>query len=108
MSDRESLVPPTVVVLPEEIDILNADSVGERLVAAIVPGVAVVIADLTVTVFCDCAGVDNLVLAHHKASASNAELRLAVRSRAVLRVLELLEVDQVLSVYPDLDAALAA
>ena len=62
MIDSECLIGPAVVVLPDEIDFLNADSVGERLAAALVPGVAVVIADLTVTVFCDCAGVRSLLL----------------------------------------------
>jgi len=52
MVDCECLVGPVVVVvLPDEIDIVNADYVGERLAVAIVPGVAVVIVDLTVTVF---------------------------------------------------------
>src|SRR5579862_6977744 len=108
MIDREFLVGPAVVVLPEEIDVTNADSVGTRLVAAIVPGVSVVVADLTATGFCDCAGVRSLVLAHRKASASNSELRLVARSRAVLRILELVGADQVLPVYPDLSAALAS
>jgi anti-anti-sigma factor len=107
MIDRECLVGPAVVVLPDEIDILSAGSVGERLMAAIVPGVAVVIADLTGTTFCDCAGVNTLLLASRKARASNAELRLVVRSRVVLRILELLGTDQVLPVYPDLGMALA-
>lgn len=106
MSDLECLVGSAVVVLPDEIDVLNAASVGEQLVAAIVPGVAV-IADLSMTTFCDCAGVYSLLLAHREASAGNAELRLVARSRAVLRILELLGTDQVLPVYPDLSAALA-
>lgn len=97
-----------VVVLPDEIDAVNAGSVGELLGAAIVPGVTVVVADMTVTDFCDCAGINILILASHQASASNAELRLAVSSPAVLRVLELIGADQVLRVYPDLTAALAA
>jgi anti-anti-sigma factor len=109
MIDRECLVgPAVVVVLPDEIDFVNADSVGERLAVAIVPGVAVVIADLTVTVFCDCAGVRSLLLAGRRASAVHAELRLVVRARAVLRILELLGADQVLPVYPDLGMAQAA
>jgi anti-anti-sigma factor len=108
ISDREFLTGSVVVVLPGDIDAVNAGSVGELLVAAIVPGVTVVIADLMVTDFCDCAGINSLMQASRKASASNAELRLAVRSVAVLRVLELLGADRVLRVYPDLDAALAA
>ncbi|MGZ6800771.1 MAG: STAS domain-containing protein, partial [Mycobacteriaceae bacterium] len=83
-------------------------SVGEQLVAAIVHGVAVVVADLSMTTFCDCAGVHSLLLARRAASASNAELRLVARSRAVLRILELLGTDQVLPVYPDVSAALLA
>jgi anti-anti-sigma factor len=108
MIDIECLVGPAVVVLPDEIDFLNADSVGERLAAAIVPGVAVVIADLTVTVFCDCAGVRGLLLAGRRASAVHAELRLVVRAGAVLRILELFGADQVLPVYSDISTALAA
>jgi anti-sigma B factor antagonist len=108
MIDRECLVSPAVVVLPGEIDFRNADSVVELLVAALVPGAGVIIADLTLTAFCDCAGVRSLLLAHHKAGASNVELRLVVRSRIVLRILELVGADQVLSVYPDLGVALAA
>ncbi len=107
MSDRECLAGPAVVVLPDEIDAFNADSAGERLVAVIVPGVTVVIADLTATVFCDCAGVRSLLVACRRASAVDAELRLVVRSRAVLRILGLLGADQILPVYPDLSAALA-
>jgi anti-anti-sigma factor len=108
MIDRECLAVPAVVVLPDVIDFLNADSAGRQLAAAVVPGVTVVIADLTGTVFCDCAGVRSLLLAHRQALAGHAELRLVIRSRAVLRVLELLGADQVLPVYPDLGLALAA
>jgi anti-anti-sigma factor len=108
MSDREWLGGPAVVVMPGEIDIINADSVGERLCAAIVSGAAVIIADLSMTTFCDCAGVYSLLLAHRQASASNAELRLTVGTRGVRRILALLKADQVLAVYPDLGAAVAA
>ncbi len=38
-----------VVTLPAEIDISNADSVGEQLCAALAPGVKTVIADMTGT-----------------------------------------------------------
>jgi anti-sigma B factor antagonist len=107
MSDLKCLVRSAVVVLPDEIDVVNAGSVGEQLVAAIVPGVAVVVADLSTTTFCDCAGVRSLLLAHREARASNAELRLVARSRAVLRILKLLGTDQLLPVYSDLSAALA-
>src|SRR5580704_4210022 len=85
----ECLIGPAVVVLPDEIDFRNAACVGELLAAALVPGVAVVIADLTMTVFCDCAGVRSLLLAGRRANAVHAELRLVVRASVVLRILEL-------------------
>jgi anti-anti-sigma factor len=106
ISDRELVTGAVIVVLPDEIDAVNAESLAELLGAAIVPGVTVVVADLTGTSFCDCAGINSLLLASRQASASNAELRLAVRSPAVLRILELTGADQVLRVYPDLAAAL--
>lgn len=96
------------MLLPVDIDTVNAGSVGDLLAAAIVPGVDVVVADLTVTTFCDCAGVHSLLLAFRKASANSAELRLAVGSIAVVRILKLVGADEVLLVYPDLGAALAA
>lgn len=98
---------PVIVTLPAEIDAANAGSVAQLLGTAIVPGMTV-IADLTATSFCDCAGTNSLVLASRQASARHAELRLAIRSPAVLRILELIGADRVLRVYPDLAAALAA
>lgn len=106
IGDHELVTGAVVVVLPDEIDAVNAESAAEMLGAAVVAGVTVVVADLTRTNFCDCAGIDSLLLASRKASASNTELRLAVRSPAVLRILELTGADQVLRVYPDLAAAL--
>ena len=106
-SDREYLGAPAVVVLPDEIDLLNAQSVGARLSAAIGSGASVIIADLSMTTFCDCAGARTLLLAHRTASASNAELRLVIRSRAILHILALINADHVLPVYPDLGAAAA-
>ena len=107
MSDQGFLA-PVVVALPAQIDITNADRAGARLAAALGVGAAVLIADLTATTFCDCAGVRNLLQAHHQAAAEHRQLRLAARSPGVLLILGLLAVDQVLAVYPDLPSALAA
>jgi anti-anti-sigma regulatory factor len=62
----------------------HADLVGEQLGSAFVPGVTVVIADMTATARCDSWGVRMLVLAHRRAAANHAELRLVAPS-AVLR-----------------------
>jgi hypothetical protein len=51
ISDREFITGSVVVVLPDEIDVVNAGSLGELLDATIVPGVTVVVADLMATNF---------------------------------------------------------
>jgi anti-sigma B factor antagonist len=107
MLDDERLNRLVIVSLPAEIDMANAEDVGEQLCAAFAPGVTVVIADLGSTVFCDCSGVRQLVLARKRAVASNRELRVVISSAGVLRVLAILRVDRVLEIYPDLAAALA-
>jgi anti-anti-sigma factor len=104
--DQDRVTGPVIVRLPDEIDITNAGQVGEQLSEAFGPGVTMVIADLTDTIFCDSSGVRNLMAAHDKAVQSDAELRLAVPSGSVLRVLQLMGVDRVLPVYPTVSAAL--
>ena len=112
MDDQDRLVrvqaDAVVVTLPAEIDMSNADSVGRDLSAALEPGVKVVVADMTSTVFCDSGGLRNLVMSYHKAAASGAELRLAVRSKAVVHVIELTGILKLMGVYPSVAAALAA
>ena len=106
MRDPQRLTQPVVVTLPVEIDISNADRVGEELCAAFAPGVRVVIADMTATRFCDSSGISMLVVAHRKAIASDAELRLVALSTEVLHALTLVRIDHLLPVYPSLVEAL--
>lgn len=103
--DLQTLVAPVVVALPEEIDISNADSMREQLRSAFRPGVAVVIADMTSTAFCDMSGWRNLLSAHDDAGADGVQLRLVIPPGGVRRVLKLLGFDRVLAVYPSLDSA---
>jgi anti-sigma B factor antagonist len=100
------LVVPEIVVLPAEIDIANAAQVGDDLLAALGAGAAVVIADMTLTEFCDSSGIRYLLIAHDRAIASTAELRLVITSAAVLRVLQTIGLDRLLRIYPSLHAAL--
>ena len=110
MDDPQHVAPvqpwPVVVTLPAEVDIANADSVGEELCAAFAPGVRTVIADMTDTRFCDSSGISMLIVAHQKALSNHAELRLVVLSTAVLRALTLVRIDHLLPVYPSLAEAL--
>jgi anti-sigma B factor antagonist len=106
MRDPQRLTQPVVITLPAEIDISNADRIGEELCAAFAPGIRAVIADMTGTRFCDSSGISVLVAAHRKATASHAELRLVVLSTVVLRALTLVRIDHLLPVYPSLAEAL--
>jgi hypothetical protein len=54
--------PLAVVPLPAEINVDNAREVGRDLLAAVVPGVTAVVADLTATTFCDLPGAHMLAL----------------------------------------------
>jgi anti-sigma B factor antagonist len=104
-------VPPVaawpIVRLPAEINITNAAHVEDELRASVSPGVAVVIADMTQTKFCDSSGIRGLVRANDVAAAAGAGLRIATRSDAVLRIFHLVGVDQLLAVFPSVEAALA-
>ena len=51
-----------VVPLPAEIDITNAREAGRDLLAAVVPGVSAIVADMTATTFFDSSGASMLAL----------------------------------------------
>ena len=107
MADPQQL-PAVVVALPAEIDLANAARVGQQLGSACTPGVRTVIADMTATTFCDSSGISMLVRAHKQAAANGTQLRLVVRSTAVLRALTLVRMDYLLPICPSLSRALAA
>lgn len=103
----QPLAVPEIVTLPAEIDITNARQVGRELAGALQQPDSVVIADMSLTEFCDSSGVRALLIASDMAAAHGSELRLAVRSEPVLRVFRILGVEVVLNLYPSMDQALA-
>lgn len=100
--DRQTIV----VTLPCEIDVSNRVQVREALASALRAKPKVVIADGTATEFCDCAAITGLVLAHRRAVAADAQLRVVLASTRVLRVVELIGAERVLNLYPSVDRAL--
>ena len=96
-----------VVTLPGEIDASNDGQIQDTLTSALDDGTAVLVADAAATAFCGCSGVTALLLAHHRAAAAGAQLRVVVGSPPMRRILELTAADQVLNTYPTLAAALA-
>jgi anti-anti-sigma regulatory factor len=96
---------PAIVTFPVEADISNAARMGAELFGACRPGAPVVIADLSLTEFCDSSCVRYLLVAHDQAKLCGGELRV-VASAAVLRVLQAAEVEGLLRVHPTMGHAL--
>jgi anti-sigma B factor antagonist len=96
-----------VVTLPVEIDVTNADTIGEELLAALNQSAALLVADMSKTVFCDSSGVSALVRVFRHAATSGAAIRLVVSTPAVQRVLSITGVDRLVDVYPSVAASLA-
>ena len=97
-----------VVTLPEHIDVSNAGQIREELLSVINRGADEVIADMATTISCDHAGADAVARAYQRAVVSGAQLRLVVTAQIVRRVLSLSGLDRLISIYPSLDAAIAA
>lgn len=108
MADGEPPAEPVVVALPAEIDIANSGKVATQLRAAIAPGAGVVVADLSMTTFCDSSGVRVLVLARNWAAADGVQLQLVAPAGPTLMVLELTGLNRLVPVYPTVGQALAA
>jgi anti-sigma B factor antagonist len=109
MNDQTAQTTPVVVVLPAEIDVTNSQQVHDQIVAALAPGVDVVIADMTATTFCDSSGVHALVFAHEAAVARGARLPLAVPpDGSVPRVLQLIGVGRIVPLHASVAEAVEA
>ncbi|HXL96553.1 MAG TPA: STAS domain-containing protein [Streptosporangiaceae bacterium] len=109
MGEQVAETTPVIVVLPAEIDVTNCDQVVARLTAALTPGVSLVIADMTSTIFCDTSGVRALVRAYDRAVTDDVAFRLAIPADgSVRRVLELTGIIRLLPVYLGLDEAIAS
>ncbi len=97
-----------MLTLPEHVDATNTNRFREQLLELINRGAAVLIADMTETVSCDHGGADALVRAYHRASVNGTQLRISVASPLVRRILTANGLDRLVSIYPSLEAALAA
>jgi anti-sigma B factor antagonist len=94
-----------VVALPSEIDISNAEEVLGDLLAAIDCGSPIVVADMSMTAFCDVSGVYALLAAGRHALEAGVQLRVVARSEPVLRMFGLTGLDEAVPVYPTKEAA---
>jgi anti-sigma B factor antagonist len=95
-----------VVTMPAEIDAVNAGAVRQAIFAEANHDAAVLIIDMSATTFCDSAGVHVIIDTYNQAAAT--QTRLLLVATAVRRILTLVGVDQLIAIYPTLEAALAA
>jgi len=102
-SGRQAVVP-----FPEHVDASNAGQIRDELLRVVNRGATVLIADMSATISCDYGGADALVRAYQRANVSGTQLRVVVTARVVRRVLEATGLDRLISIYPDMEAALAA
>jgi anti-sigma B factor antagonist len=97
---------PVIVTLPEEVDLSNAGTVWDGLFAML-NDPALVIADMSRTIFCDSTGMRMLVVARNRAEFSGATLRIVVRpGGTVARSLAVVGFEHVLPIYYSLEDAL--
>jgi anti-anti-sigma factor len=97
-----------VIRFPEYVDVSNIGQLRELMLAVINRGAAVLIADMTLTASCDHACVDALARAYQRATVSGTQLRLVVAAAVVRRVLSIEGLDRLVSIYPSVEAAIAA
>ena len=97
-----------VVAFPEHVDMSNATQIREQLLGVFDRGAAVVIADMSATVWCDYIGVDAVARACQRAAACRADLRLVATAPAVRRLLAAEGLDRLVPVYSSVEAAIIA
>jgi anti-sigma B factor antagonist len=96
-----------VVTLPPEIDVTNAETLQEELLAVLNQSAVLLVADMSKTNFCDSSGVSALVRVFRRAATSGSAVRLVVSTPAVQRVLSITGVDRLVDVYPSVAASMA-
>lgn len=96
-----------VVAVRGEIDYDGRDVISEALLPedGAVPPLRIVV-DLSQVTFMDSSGINVLVAAHRQVSGTQGWLRVAGAQEAVLRVLELVGIDALISCYPSTEQAL--
>ena len=97
-----------VVSAPAEIDASNADELRRVLVTCADEGHAVLVVDMSETLFCDSTGLHQLVRAHKRATRAGGEVRLVIAAPTVLRLFAIVGIDGFFPMFKSLDEAVAA
>ncbi|CAL9668697.1 Anti-sigma-B factor antagonist [Streptomyces sp. enrichment culture] len=104
ITTRDAVTGP-VLEITGELDYANAGELRELLATVpLRPGARLVL-DLDGMEFCDSSGISALIAAHNQARAAQADFALAAVPDNTLRVLRVVGLDQVLTLYRDSDTA---
>ena len=95
-----------VVTNAPEVELSNADTFREDLLAAIGDATLVVL-DATAVEFFDSAGMGALLTVHRKLEERQGQLALAGLARQVQEVFQMIGFDMVFAIHPDVAAAVA-
>ncbi|WP_327270773.1 STAS domain-containing protein (plasmid) [Streptomyces sp. NBC_01218] len=96
----------SVITLVGEIDDDTGDLLRQALAAPREAGLHHIVADLGEVTFMDSTGINIFLTAHQSAHADGGWLRLAGAGVGVVRMLRIVGVDSVISLHPDVPAAL--
>jgi anti-anti-sigma factor len=98
----------TVLGLYGEIDYQTVDALTQAMPLADTGAVQRIVVDMSQVTFMDSSGVNALIIAHQAATAGKGWLRLAGVHGAVLRTLQLVGIDSVITCHPTVEDAAAA
>ncbi|HCX14561.1 MAG TPA: anti-sigma factor antagonist [Rhodospirillaceae bacterium] len=96
-----------VVELTGDVDLQTSPNVRQQLLESLDANPCVIV-DLSAVNYIDSSGVASLVEAFQVSRKKGSFFALANVSAAALRVLNLARLDKVFSIYPSVDAAIAA
>jgi anti-anti-sigma factor len=97
----------TVVGVHGELDLQTTALIEESLQRLWRPGDELIV-NLAKTTFIDCSGLRALIRAHHHVRQGGGLVRLAALQPAPAKIIQLAELDTVLSVHPSLRHAIRA
>lgn len=98
----------TVLEVGGEVDVYTAPKLRERIAELLDGGVKAIIIDLGRVEFMDSTGLGVLVGGLRKARAVGASYGVVCGRESLLKIFRITALDQVLPLYPSIDAATAA
>jgi anti-anti-sigma factor len=89
----------TIIKLRGDLDVATAPKAREGLLAALLPGMTLLVLDLSSVWFCDAAGAAVLIGTQRRATALGITIRLAAPRTTVAKVLRITGLDRRLTIH---------